>query len=95
MKQVDDASLLFQKICQNGHEPNQWTYETLVHGFCRHGRKTDAKVWVEEMLRRGFVPSTRNRKNALDCSYLFTLLLSKHTASPKIIKCTILDHHQE
>lgn len=57
VKQVDDASLLFQKICQKGHEPNQWTYETLVHGFCRHGRKTDAKVWVEEMLRRGFVPS--------------------------------------
>ncbi|KVH99360.1 pentatricopeptide repeat-containing protein At1g71210, mitochondrial-like [Cynara cardunculus var. scolymus] len=57
MKQVDDASLLFQKICQKGHEPNQWTYESLVHGFYRHGRKTDAKVWVEEMLRRGFVPS--------------------------------------
>ncbi|KAI3784289.1 hypothetical protein L1987_43386 [Smallanthus sonchifolius] len=54
IKQVDAASKLFQKICQRGYEPNQWTYETMVHGFYRNGRKTDAELWVEEMLRRGF-----------------------------------------
>ncbi|XP_076896432.1 pentatricopeptide repeat-containing protein At1g71210, mitochondrial-like [Bidens hawaiensis] len=57
IKQVDDASKLFQKICKNGYEPNQWTYETMVHGFYRNGRKTDAEIWVEEMLRRGYNPS--------------------------------------
>ncbi|KAK9058806.1 hypothetical protein SSX86_023649 [Deinandra increscens subsp. villosa] len=57
IKQTDDASKLFQKISQKGYEPNQWTYETMVHGFYRNGRKTDAELWVEEMLRRGYHPS--------------------------------------
>ncbi|KAL8209080.1 hypothetical protein R6Q57_008492 [Mikania cordata] len=57
IKQADDASKFFQKICHNGYEPNQWTYETMVHGFYRNGRKTEAELWVEEMLRRGFHPS--------------------------------------
>ncbi|KAJ0457957.1 putative tetratricopeptide-like helical domain superfamily [Helianthus annuus] len=57
IKQVDDASKLFQKIWQKGYEPNQWTYETMVHGFYRNGRKTDSEIWVEEMLRRGYQPS--------------------------------------
>ncbi|KAL4582942.1 hypothetical protein LXL04_007504 [Taraxacum kok-saghyz] len=56
-KQVDDASRLFRKICEKGYEPNQWTYETLVHGFYRHGRAADGKVWLEEMQKRGFSPS--------------------------------------
>lgn len=56
-KQVDDAFKLFQKICRDGYEPNQWTYETLVHGFYKNGRTNEAKLWVDEMLRRGFQPS--------------------------------------
>ncbi|KAI3767710.1 hypothetical protein L2E82_18067 [Cichorium intybus] len=56
-KQVDDASRMFRKICEKGFKPNQWTYETLVHGFYRHGRANDAKVWLEEMQKRGFTPS--------------------------------------
>ncbi|KAI3767711.1 hypothetical protein L2E82_18069 [Cichorium intybus] len=56
-KQVDDASRMFRKICEKGCKPNQWTYETLVHGFYRHGRANDAKVWLEEMQKRGFTPS--------------------------------------
>ncbi|CAH1421760.1 unnamed protein product [Lactuca virosa] len=40
-KQVDDASRLFRKICEKGYKPNQWTYETLVHGFYRHGRAAE------------------------------------------------------
>ncbi|KAK1432373.1 hypothetical protein QVD17_09269 [Tagetes erecta] len=57
INQVDDAFKLFQKICRMGYQPNQWTYETMVHGFYKNGRKTDADVWFEEMLRRGFHPS--------------------------------------
>ncbi|XP_023752676.1 pentatricopeptide repeat-containing protein At1g71210, mitochondrial [Lactuca sativa] len=56
-KQVDDASRLFRKICEKGYKPNQWTYETLVHGFYRHGRAAEGKVWLEEMQKLGFTPS--------------------------------------
>ncbi|KAK1407195.1 hypothetical protein QVD17_38808 [Tagetes erecta] len=54
MKQVDDACNLFEKICRMGFEPNKWTYETMVHGLCRNGRKTEAEGLADEMLRRGF-----------------------------------------
>nr|XP_043617570.1 pentatricopeptide repeat-containing protein At1g71210, mitochondrial-like [Erigeron canadensis] len=61
VKQLDDAHELFQKLRRKGYEPNQWTYETLVHGFHRHGKKSDAKWWVAEMIQRGFHPSQATR----------------------------------
>jgi pentatricopeptide repeat protein len=59
MREMDLACELFNRMCQKGYEPNRWTYDTLVHGFFKHGRKAEAKRWVEEMFRRGFDPSER------------------------------------
>ncbi|PWA99485.1 Pentatricopeptide repeat-containing protein [Artemisia annua] len=56
-KQVDDADKLFDTLCPKGYEPNQWTYETMVHGFYKHGRKDDAKLLLNEMVQGGFQPS--------------------------------------
>ncbi|TKY57095.1 Pentatricopeptide repeat-containing protein [Spatholobus suberectus] len=48
------ARLLFGRICQKGYEPNCWTYDIMVRGFSNHGRKDEAKRWLEEMFRKGF-----------------------------------------
>ncbi|XP_059656294.1 pentatricopeptide repeat-containing protein At1g71210, mitochondrial-like [Cornus florida] len=58
---IDLACELFNRLCQKGYEPNQWTYEILVHGFSKHGMTTEAKRWVEEMFKKGFHP-TENTK---------------------------------
>jgi pentatricopeptide repeat protein len=59
MREMGLACELFDRMCQRGYEPNRWTYETLAHGFFKHGRRAEAKRWVEEMFRRGFEPSER------------------------------------
>ncbi|XP_027330987.1 pentatricopeptide repeat-containing protein At1g71210, mitochondrial [Abrus precatorius] len=51
---MDQARELFDRICQKGYEPNCWTYDIMVHGFTKQGRKDEAKQWVEEMFRKGF-----------------------------------------
>lgn len=56
MNEMDDACKFFNKLCQKGYKPNQWTFDTLVRGFYRHGRTTDASRWEEEMYRSGFSP---------------------------------------
>lgn len=56
-KQIDDADKLFDTLSPKGYEPNQWTYETMVHGFYKHGRKDHAKLFLKEMVQRGFRPS--------------------------------------
>ncbi|KAF8390170.1 hypothetical protein HHK36_024692 [Tetracentron sinense] len=62
MTQIDYACELFNRICEKGYEPNRWTYDILVHGFFKHGRRDEAKRWVEEMLRRGFDPTERTKQ---------------------------------
>ncbi|KAI4308260.1 hypothetical protein L6164_031353 [Bauhinia variegata] len=52
MNNMEKARELFDRICQKGYEPNQWTYEIMVRGFLKHGRKSEAKSWIEEMLQR-------------------------------------------
>uniref|UniRef100_A0A2N9GYN2 Pentacotripeptide-repeat region of PRORP domain-containing protein n=1 Tax=Fagus sylvatica TaxID=28930 RepID=A0A2N9GYN2_FAGSY len=54
MSEMDLACELFNRMCQRGYEPNRWTYDILVHGFFKHGRKDEARRWVEEMFRKGF-----------------------------------------
>ncbi|GMN25759.1 hypothetical protein TIFTF001_001059 [Ficus carica] len=55
---MDSALDLFHRMCRTGHEPNQWTYDILVHGCLRNGRKREASRWFEEMIRKGFQPSS-------------------------------------
>ncbi|CAK9170756.1 unnamed protein product [Ilex paraguariensis] len=54
MSDMDHACKFFKKLCEKGYEPNRWTYDTLVHGFFRHGRTTEARRWMDEMFGRGF-----------------------------------------
>ncbi|KAF2291770.1 hypothetical protein GH714_035538 [Hevea brasiliensis] len=57
ISKMDDALELFDRLCQKGYEPNQWTYDILVHGLFKHGRKDEARKWVDEMFRKGFDPT--------------------------------------
>ncbi|KAG4962064.1 hypothetical protein AAZX31_14G038100 [Glycine max] len=51
---MDKARLLFARMCQRGYQPNCWTYDIMVRGFSIHGRKHEARRWLEEMFRKGF-----------------------------------------
>ncbi|XP_050236528.1 pentatricopeptide repeat-containing protein At1g71210, mitochondrial [Mercurialis annua] len=62
MINIDYACELFDRICQNGYEPNQWTYDILVHGLFKHGRTEEARRWVDIMFRRGFDPTDRTKR---------------------------------
>lgn len=59
--QIDGALQLFYRLCQKGYEPNRWTYDILVHGLFKHGRITEARSWIEEMLRRGHFLTERTQ----------------------------------
>ncbi|KAK7372694.1 hypothetical protein VNO80_06081 [Phaseolus coccineus] len=59
---IDKARLLFARICQKGYKPDDWTYDIMVRGFSNHGRKDEAKQWLEEMLRKGFYGSDHRKQ---------------------------------
>ncbi|KAL6966644.1 hypothetical protein U1Q18_032424 [Sarracenia purpurea var. burkii] len=61
MSRMDDACDLFNRLCQKGYEPNRWTYDTLVHGFLKNGRTSEAKRWVEEMFQKGLDPTKHTK----------------------------------
>ncbi|RWR80992.1 pentatricopeptide repeat-containing-like protein isoform X1 [Cinnamomum micranthum f. kanehirae] len=54
---MDYACDLFHRICKKGYRPNRWTYDIIVHGFCKHGRRKEAERWMEAMYRNGFYPT--------------------------------------
>ncbi|XP_061375015.1 pentatricopeptide repeat-containing protein At1g71210, mitochondrial [Gastrolobium bilobum] len=54
---MDQACELFDRMCKRGYEPNWWTYDIMVHGFSKQGRKDEAKRWVKEMCRKGLYPA--------------------------------------
>ncbi|PQQ18325.1 pentatricopeptide repeat-containing protein [Prunus yedoensis var. nudiflora] len=58
---MDRACALFNKMCQKGYEPNRWTYDTLVQGFLKHGRTSEARRWLEVMYRNRFPPTERTK----------------------------------
>ncbi|XP_058207811.1 pentatricopeptide repeat-containing protein At1g71210, mitochondrial [Rhododendron vialii] len=62
MVHMDHAIELFNRLCQKGYEPDRWTYDTLAHGFLKHGRTVEAKRWVEEMFRKGLDPTERTKQ---------------------------------
>ncbi|KAJ0104926.1 hypothetical protein Patl1_19326 [Pistacia atlantica] len=49
---IDHACEFFNKICQKGYEPNQWTYKFIIRGLYRSGRTEEARK-LEEMYWRG------------------------------------------
>ncbi|GLT77824.1 hypothetical protein SLA2020_493810 [Shorea laevis] len=57
--EMERACELFDRICQKGYVPDQWTYEIMLNGFLNHGGRAEAKRWVEEMSRKGFGQTRR------------------------------------
>ncbi|KAG9452985.1 hypothetical protein H6P81_005889 [Aristolochia fimbriata] len=58
---MDYASILFDKIRQNGFQPNRFTYDTMLYGFCKHGQCEKVKALEKEMECRGLFPSERTK----------------------------------
>ncbi|XWS65265.1 hypothetical protein CRYUN_Cryun05aG0078700 [Craigia yunnanensis] len=54
VSKVDRAFEMYDWICQKGYEPNQWTYEIIIRGLLKKGRRAEARGWIEEMIRKGF-----------------------------------------
>ncbi|XP_009788310.1 pentatricopeptide repeat-containing protein At1g71210, mitochondrial-like [Nicotiana tabacum] len=54
ISEMDLACKYFDRLCKKGYEPNRWTYDTLVHGFLKVGRSSEARKWMEEMFSKGF-----------------------------------------
>ncbi|KAL8036027.1 hypothetical protein ABFX02_12G132800 [Erythranthe guttata] len=51
---IDRACKFYDRLREKGYEPNRWTYDIIVHGLAKDGRTAEARVWVEEMFRKGF-----------------------------------------
>ncbi|GAB2238115.1 hypothetical protein Droror1_Dr00016017 [Drosera rotundifolia] len=51
---IDDALQFFYEICHKGYKPNRWTYDIIVHGLVKHGRKHEARLWKKKMELEGF-----------------------------------------
>eukprot|EP00268_Persea_americana_P061604 TRINITY_DN7798_c0_g1_i12.p1 TRINITY_DN7798_c0_g1~~TRINITY_DN7798_c0_g1_i12.p1 ORF type:complete len:911 (+),score=135.23 TRINITY_DN7798_c0_g1_i12:6-2738(+) len=54
---MDYACNLFHRICKKGHLPDKRTYDIIVHGFFKHGRREEAERWMEAMYRNGLYPT--------------------------------------
>ncbi|GER36081.1 pentatricopeptide repeat-containing protein, partial [Striga asiatica] len=62
MKGIDHACDFFDRLVERGFEPNRWTYDIIVQGLVKDGRTEEARVWLEDMLRKGFNVTERTRK---------------------------------
>ncbi|XP_020553804.1 pentatricopeptide repeat-containing protein At1g71210 [Sesamum indicum] len=54
MKGIDFACKFFDRFREKGYEPNRWTYDIIVHGLAKEGRNSEARIWMEDMLRKGY-----------------------------------------
>ncbi|XP_010934877.1 pentatricopeptide repeat-containing protein At1g71210, mitochondrial [Elaeis guineensis] len=54
---MDYACDLFQRICKKGYEPNRFSFDIIVHGFCKHGKRKEAERWMYAMYQNGFHPT--------------------------------------
>ncbi|KAE8668462.1 protein FAR1-RELATED SEQUENCE 2-like [Hibiscus syriacus] len=58
---VDHAFELYNWICEKGYKPNRWTYDIIIHGLLRKGRRAEAQRWLEEMFEKGFDLTERTK----------------------------------
>lgn len=58
---VSSAINFFDWMCKKGLEPNRWTYDIIIHGLLKQGRRAEAKQLYEEMCMRGFTLTSRTR----------------------------------
>jgi pentatricopeptide repeat protein len=54
---MDSAINLYERICRQGYQPNRWTFDIIVHGFCKNGDRNEAERWMDAMYRNGFYPT--------------------------------------
>ncbi|CAD6252024.1 unnamed protein product [Miscanthus lutarioriparius] len=54
---MDSACNLYERICRQGYHPNRWTFDIIVHGFCKNGDRNEAERWMDAMYRNGFYPT--------------------------------------
>ncbi|KAG2648256.1 hypothetical protein PVAP13_1NG040500 [Panicum virgatum] len=54
---MDSACNLYEKMCRKGYQPNRWTFDIMVHGFCKNGDRNEAERWMDAMYRNGFYPT--------------------------------------
>lgn len=54
---MDSACNLYERICRQGYQPNRWTFDIIVHGFCKNGDRNEAERWMDAMYRNGFYPT--------------------------------------
>ncbi|PHU09748.1 hypothetical protein BC332_21608 [Capsicum chinense] len=55
ISEMDVACDYSERFCNKGYEPNRWTYDILVHGFLKVGRFSEARRWMDEMFRKGYM----------------------------------------
>ncbi|PIA62857.1 hypothetical protein AQUCO_00200701v1 [Aquilegia coerulea] len=51
---LDQFINMFHKMVRRGYQPNCMTYDTIIHGLLKHGRRHEALKWLDEAQRRGF-----------------------------------------
>ncbi|PIN00761.1 hypothetical protein CDL12_26735 [Handroanthus impetiginosus] len=62
MNGMDRACKFFGRLCEKGYAPNRWTYDIVAHGLAKDGRTAEARIWIEEMLRKGFDPTVHTKR---------------------------------
>lgn len=62
---MDLARELFNRMYEKGYQPNRWSFDIMVFGFCKEGDKYEAERWMEAMSRNGFLP-TRHTMRLFD-----------------------------
>ncbi|KAF6142725.1 hypothetical protein GIB67_018436 [Kingdonia uniflora] len=65
MHTVDYAIELFDRMRKKGYQPNKWSYDVIIFGLCKNGRRDEALRWVDEMHRKGF-ELTKHTRQLLD-----------------------------
>ncbi|KAJ1690353.1 hypothetical protein LUZ63_014508 [Rhynchospora breviuscula] len=62
---MDLAREVFSRIYKKGYQPDRWSFDTMVYGFCKDRDKDEAERWMKAMSRNGFSP-TQNTVKLLD-----------------------------
>ncbi|KAJ3685693.1 hypothetical protein LUZ61_014857 [Rhynchospora tenuis] len=62
---MDLAREVFSRIYKKGYQPDRWSFDTMVYGFCKDRDKDEAERWMKAMSRNGFLP-TQNTVRLLD-----------------------------
>ena len=54
---MDLACEMFNRIKKKEHRLNRYTYDVILHGLCKQGKREEAEVWKNKMVLDGFYPT--------------------------------------